>query len=314
MCVPNFTVIHPTVVKTFSQMSTHGGANYKSEDHGRQGSSHKESSSGNHECQNCIAIHQRVTVIFHSDQSGVWTDWHNYITKPREEKGSSRYMPYLEYETRQNEWDLGSALQWRMPIMTQAERRADLYRSRWSWRNPNRRGTWSSMRDRTWHDIKPRSKGRLSPLRSRCLLGPPHHQQAAEALCYPPSTKLKSASLGANISKSLQSQSQEPVRDKRREENKSFLNVFVVQKIGVVIFFELALSNVWCSEWPKPWGESVCWKSIYHGTMGGSGGVLRLRWRHRLMCWKGGLWKVVMSAPGLDFRAVKRRERERGEV
>ncbi len=58
------------------------------------------------------------------------------------------------------------------------------------------------------------------------------------------STKLKSARLDANISKSQQSQSQEPLRDKRREENKSFLNVFVVQKTGVVIFFELVLSNV----------------------------------------------------------------------
>lgn len=59
------------------------------------------------------------------------------------------------------------------------------------------------------------------------------------------STKLKSTSLGANTSKSRQSQSQEPVRERNgREENKSFLNVFVVQKTGVVIFFELVLSNV----------------------------------------------------------------------
>lgn len=54
-------------------------------------------------------------------------------------------------------------------------------------------------------------------------------------------TKLKSAVLGASISKSQQSQSQESARDKRREENKSFLNVFVLQKTGVVIFFELVL-------------------------------------------------------------------------
>lgn len=163
----------------------------------------------------------------------------------------------------------------------------------------------------------------LNPDQRACCL---HH--TAGAFWVPPSpstggrtavlpalpTKFKSTTLGANTSKSRQSQSQEPVRDKRREENKSFLNVFVVQKTGVVIFFELALSNVWCSEWPKPWGKCVCWKSIFHGMMGGSGGVLRLRWRHRMMCWKGGLWKVVMSAPGLDFsagRTVKRREERR---
>ena len=158
--------------------------------------------------------------------------------------------------TRLNEWDLGPMPRWRTAIMTQAERKADFYRSRWSWRNPNGRGTRSSMRDRTWHDIKPRSKALLSPPRSRCLLGPHRHQQAARAPRFPPSRQNSKAAASA-----LTSQSHGKVKVKSlwetngREENKSFLNVFVVQKTGVVIFFELVLSNVWCSEWPKPWRE-----------------------------------------------------------
>lgn len=159
-----------------------------------------------------------------------------------------------------------------MAIMTQAQREADLYRSRWSWRNPNGRDTRSSMRDRTWHDIKPRSKGLLSPLRSRCLLGSPNHQQAAGALCYPPSRQNSKAPAST-----LTSQSHGKVKVKSLwetnggEENKSFLNVFVVQKTGVVIFFELVLSNVWCSGWPKPWGECVCWKVSIMARWEGAG-------------------------------------------
>lgn len=204
---------------------------------------------------------------------------------------------------------------WRVPIMTQAGRRADLHWSRRSWRNPFGRRTRSSMRDRTWHNIKPGSKGLLSPLRGRCLLGPPRHQQAAELLLPTLSTKLKSTSLRANTSKSRQSQSREPARDKRREENKSSLNVFVVQRTAVVTFFELEFSNVWCSERPEPWGGCVSAENVsIMAWEEGGGGVQRLRWRCRLMCWKGGLWKVVMSVPGLDSwagRTVRRREERR---
>lgn len=168
---------------------------------------------------------------------------------------------------------------------------ADRYRSRKTWRNPDGRDTRSSMRDRTWHDIKPRSKGLLSPPHSRCLLGPPLtiNRRQNRCLTHPHDEIQKHRRQHLKVTPKSKSKASE----RQTEENKSFLNVFVVEKTGVVIFFELTLSNVWCSEWPKPWGKCVCWKSIFRGMTGGSGGVLRLRWRHRMMCWRG---RVVKSS------------------
>lgn len=145
--------------------------------------------------------------------------------------------------------------------------RTDLRRSRCSWRNPDGCGTQSSMGDRTWQALN-------SDQRPHCL----HY--AAGAFCPPRSrstaksvllTKLKRTIFCAHISMSEQSQSQESLRDK----NKSFLNFFVVQKPGVVIF---SLS------WYFQMFDDV--NDLYHEENVSAENVsIKMRWEGAETCW-----------------------------
>lgn len=106
--------------------------------------------------------------------------------------------------------------------------RTHLHRSRSGWRNPGGRGTRSSMRDRTWHDIKPRSKRLLSHHAAGAFWVPPLPSTGSEPpRSYPPASQ---------NSKSKPPQSRGKVKVKRRWETNGggktnlFLNVFVVQK------------------------------------------------------------------------------------
>lgn len=145
--------------------------------------------------------------------------------------------------------------------------RTDLRRSRCSWRNPDGCGTQSSMGDRTWQALS-------SDQRPHCF----HY--AVGAFCPPLAAEAPQHPCCWRSSKEpsfvLTSQCQSKVKVKSlRDKNKSFLNFFVVQKPGVVIF-----SLSWCFQMFDDVNDLYLEENVSAENVS-----IKMRWEGAETCW-----------------------------